>query len=624
MLSDDSSELSSAPSDLESDIELPKKEGILRFFSKASGKASVPKVEDSPPPPDREPSPPHEYVLADNPDIAFIVMFRSRFTEAFPKSLANFGPQELERGVVDTAPGEYVEHLLCALLGLLLNRKQDVKYVAVPASESGHYNRALEEAVQTHKSQWARDWESKNPLSGGATFTSMSPAQRLTLLRTLILWALSSSDVVKGMIAASYKQTRQEDDLNQPLSVQPWGSDAYKRKYYLIEGLDDTNFRIYKESSGINRTWWSVAGDIEELKALADRLSKDDGGQKARVLAGKMRNAIPRFEATEEKRKRREYRQIRKQQFKRPEPNFSSYEGRTRGKRMKYTYSDDDDDEVYSDATSRRSTKNTGTNTPAETGPTVTSSGRQVKSRQGGAYGESMLSGMSSKAVAVGGYDGVGGEPTEEDDTSVGNRPRRAAALNDAQGGCHIEGYNSVDAMDDEEDASEQDYGDDEDDEHVDVESDEDDQDDFSDDDAVDDGMDLDLDNLQEQKSLVVKLPVKTPTPEKQSSIKLNLSPQWRPADDPGPDRDYEGSSTVSTSLALTPSGTTDQAVPGSVSLPSAPDAEVNGVSKELALSQPHNVRPASPLSPSLTYRESPGKIQNFPHSINVGEGGSQ
>lgn len=55
-------------------------------------------------------------------------MFRSRFTEAFPKSLAHFGPQELERGVVDTVPGESVEHLLCALLGLLLNRKQDVKY----------------------------------------------------------------------------------------------------------------------------------------------------------------------------------------------------------------------------------------------------------------------------------------------------------------------------------------------------------------------------------------------------------------------------------------------------------------------------------------------------------------
>jgi len=56
-------------------------------------------------------------------------MFRARFTEAFPKSLSNFGPQELERDVVETLPGERVEQFLCALLGLLLNRKQDVKYV---------------------------------------------------------------------------------------------------------------------------------------------------------------------------------------------------------------------------------------------------------------------------------------------------------------------------------------------------------------------------------------------------------------------------------------------------------------------------------------------------------------
>lgn len=118
----------------------------------------------------------------------------------------------------------------------------------------------------------------------------------------LILWSLSSSDAVKGIIQASYKQSRHEDDLNQPLSVQPWGSDGDKRRYYLIEGLDDTHFRIYRESNhtAIKRTWWSVAGDIDELKALADKLSNEDGGQKARLLAQKIRAAIPRFESTEE------------------------------------------------------------------------------------------------------------------------------------------------------------------------------------------------------------------------------------------------------------------------------------------------------------------------------------
>ena len=43
----------------------------------------------------------------------------------------------------------------------------------------GHYNRALEEAIQTHKGQWAKDWESQNPVAGQATFASMTPVQRV-------------------------------------------------------------------------------------------------------------------------------------------------------------------------------------------------------------------------------------------------------------------------------------------------------------------------------------------------------------------------------------------------------------------------------------------------------------
>jgi len=86
------------------------------------------------------------------------------------------------------------------------------------------------------------------------------------------------------------------------LSVQPWGSDSHKRRYFLVEGLDDTAYRVYRESNpaGTNRTWWSVAGGLEELKGLADKLDAKDGGPKARTLAAKIRNAIPRFEAGEE------------------------------------------------------------------------------------------------------------------------------------------------------------------------------------------------------------------------------------------------------------------------------------------------------------------------------------
>ena len=54
-------------------------------------------------------------------------MFRSRFSSAFPKSLPHYGPQDIEKGVADSLPDENVERLLCALLGLVLNRKKDVE-----------------------------------------------------------------------------------------------------------------------------------------------------------------------------------------------------------------------------------------------------------------------------------------------------------------------------------------------------------------------------------------------------------------------------------------------------------------------------------------------------------------
>lgn len=371
-------------------------------------------------------------------------MFRSRFGDAFPKSLPHFGPQELERDVVETSPGDRAEHLLCALLGLALNRKQDVKI--------GHYGRALEDAITSHKTQWPSSWNDKNPLSGGATFNSMTPSERLTLLRTLILWSMASSDTVKGLINQSYRQNRQEDDVNQARSVQPWGSDGDKRRYFLIEGQDDTNFRIYRESNpaGTNRTWISVAGSIGELKALAEKLRTRDGGPKAKKLAQRMLLAIPRFEAGEEKRKRREYRQMRKEQFKRPEPGFSMYEGRTRGKRIKYTYSDDED-VAHSDATGqRRSARNTGSNTPADdTVPITTSSGRQIRAppRLNMVVVESVPASAQRESFEM------------EYDTSMGapGRPRRSATHPDTNGW-----PNDGSRRSESEEESEADFGDDE------------------------------------------------------------------------------------------------------------------------------------------------------------------
>lgn len=57
----------------------------------------------------------------------FIVMFRSRFSEAFPRNVPNVGPQDIEQGIVDAIPGQCIENLLCALLVLVLNRKKPIE-----------------------------------------------------------------------------------------------------------------------------------------------------------------------------------------------------------------------------------------------------------------------------------------------------------------------------------------------------------------------------------------------------------------------------------------------------------------------------------------------------------------
>lgn len=107
----------------------------------------------------------------------------------------------------------------------------------------------------------------------------------------------------------------------------------------------------------------------------------------------------------------------------------------------------------------RRSNRNSGTSTPAEpTGPTFTASGRQVRSRHGGAYGESMLSGRAdaSETRSNGAMEVAEGDD-EELPVSRG-RARRTTQQNGArskpQPRKHIEGYNSLDSMDDESDAA--------------------------------------------------------------------------------------------------------------------------------------------------------------------------
>jgi hypothetical protein len=95
--------------------------------------------------------------------------------------------------------------------------------------------------------------------------------------------------------------------------VQPWGQDGDKRRYWLVEGQNDTHFRIYRESNvhpPIPKTkkekvkpekyeWFSVAGDIDALRVVAHKLEEEDGRKEAKALGERMLNAIPRFEASE-------------------------------------------------------------------------------------------------------------------------------------------------------------------------------------------------------------------------------------------------------------------------------------------------------------------------------------
>lgn len=379
-------------------------------------------------------------------------MFRSRFNDAFPRGAPHVGPQDIEQGVLGDTPSADVEGLLCALLGLVLNRKKPV--------EKGHYGRALEEAIQTQKPQWPRKWMS-NPLSGGRGFKTMTAVDRITLLHTLALWSLNQNEQIRAMIADSYKTRTTKDrlDTNIPLSVQPWGRDGDKRRYWLVEGQNDTHFRIYRESDPQRKNvqWLSVAGSIEELRVLAKKLDEEDGHREAKALGERMLNAVPRFEASEGKRKRREYRVQRTAAFTRPAPDFPSlYEGRTRGKRQRYDYADTEDDFNSEDVPTRRSGRQSGAEMSAgPTGPTITASGRQVRSRTTGLYGETLHSGQVEDYIS----------PTTGDYARSSEEPQFGRATRAAARGAVNGRTTSRTLESDEEDATSWDGGDEDDDE---------------------------------------------------------------------------------------------------------------------------------------------------------------
>ena len=141
---------------------------------------------------------------------------------------------------------------------------------------------------------------------------------------------------------------------------------------------------------------------------------------------------------------------------------------------MKYTFSDEE--EGASDAPStRRSNRYSGASTPAEAAaPVFTASGRQVRSRHGGAYGETTLDGHQDDQgpPTTKAFDGQ----DEDDGVGVATRGRTRGTSRNGVGRSvksrnHTNGLDALDTMDDESDATssgeEWDGGNDDDDDEV-------------------------------------------------------------------------------------------------------------------------------------------------------------
>lgn len=254
---------------------------------------------------------------------------------------------------------------------------------------------------------------------------------------------------------------------------------------------------------------------------------------------------------------------------------------------MKYTYSDDED--MFSDSTGyRRSARNTGTNTPAETGPVTTSSGRTVRAppRLNVTTGEDLPNDAQGDTV----------EAATENPTG---RPRRSAAANP--------GANGSTDTDDEE--SEAEFGDDEDDVEAQIPEESEDEDEFKDEAMDEDDLDM------PPQTLVVKLSV---TPPKLKGV---LTPGERAAN------------LLATSskggLKDAPTGPPDTPTPNQQTFETGATVPVSGTktterltTPEAANQQPADQSPISSVVPatSLAFRGSPEKqpAQLVPGTVKI------
>lgn len=266
---------------------------------------------------------------------------------------------------------------------------------------------------------------------------------------------------------------------------------------------------------------------------------------------------------------------------------------------MKYTYSDDED--IFTtDSTTRRSTRNTGTHTPAETGPVTTASGRQIKA-------PTRLN-PTTGSSAPGSVQGDTYEVDREQSVGPTGRPRRSAAVNHGTTGWAENNKGSLhNASDDSDDESEADFGDDEEDvdEHVPEES--EDEDDFDEDEAM---MDDDLE--EKNRSLVVKLSV---TPPKLRNV---LGPNSQAGNKlPTPSSDKTGEEHRLGESPLVEM----QDAPEATSSKEAQAAAQESPTPNTNFAERNNASPAALHATSLAFRGSPEKThaQPVPRPLDVG-----
>ncbi|KAK9238886.1 hypothetical protein V1525DRAFT_340462 [Lipomyces kononenkoae] len=397
------------------------------------------------------------------PEISVLVMFRAKFSELYD-GVPDLGPQDFEEGIVADKPTHDVDAFMCRTLSLVLNRK---KYI-----EPGHSSRAIEEAISTHGSAYWGQHNHNGPFRGGYTFVTLDWNGRLEFLMALMHWSLISSDGVRKVLSNGYSGNRLEDDRNCELAVSPIGMDSERRRYYLVEGLNDTRFRLFRETNPRKRfvNWTSVASTHDELRRYIEELKESDTSRHGKALTEKLAAELPRLEAGEQKRKRQSYRTQRKQiqdETAAAVAEFGGmYRGRTRGKRVNYNAGEGEQElEDYleeEEGQGRRQGRiSTRRSSPTSAAVYTTASGRASRRPAAGLY-DGVDPDKLDRSLLNGAYESGSDDAGQ---TSNGMRTRQKAAGNAADADEYEDeqdddlDYNNEQQGQGDDELSDEDYG---------------------------------------------------------------------------------------------------------------------------------------------------------------------